>query len=32
MTDNALQKNQRLVDQDAKAKIPKFHSAISAVT
>jgi hypothetical protein len=32
MTDNAFQKNQRLDDQYAKAKIPKFHSAISAVT
>jgi hypothetical protein len=32
MTDNAFQKNWQLVDQYAKAKIPEFRSAISAVT
>jgi hypothetical protein len=32
MTDNAFQKNQRLADQDAKEKIPKFHSTIATVT
>jgi hypothetical protein len=32
MTDNDFQKNMRLADQGAKAKIPEIQSAISDVT